>query len=64
MKTMPIFNPKVLFLLIVFLNYQVGNIGQTNYGASKAGVIGLTKSAAKELAKYVICFFVKNKLAE
>lgn len=27
-----------------------GNIGQMNYAASKAGVIGLTKSAAKELA--------------
>ncbi len=27
-----------------------GNAGQVNYGASKAGVIGLTKSAAKELA--------------
>lgn len=28
----------------------VGNIGQTNYAASKAGIIGLTKSMAKELA--------------
>ena len=27
-----------------------GNAGQANYAASKAGVIGLTKSAAKELA--------------
>lgn len=27
-----------------------GNAGQVNYAASKAGVIGLTKSAAKELA--------------
>lgn len=27
-----------------------GNMGQTNYVASKAGVIGLTKSLAKELA--------------
>ncbi len=27
-----------------------GNTGQANYAASKAGVIGLTKSAAKELA--------------
>ncbi len=26
-----------------------GNVGQANYAASKAGVIGLTKSAAKEL---------------
>ena len=27
-----------------------GNAGQVNYSASKAGVIGITKSAAKELA--------------
>ena len=27
-----------------------GNIGQVNYAASKAGVIGLTKAAARELA--------------
>jgi 3-oxoacyl-[acyl-carrier protein] reductase len=29
---------------------QMGNAGQVNYSASKAGVIGLTKSMAKELA--------------
>ena len=28
----------------------IGNKGQTNYAASKAGLIGLTKSVAKELA--------------
>jgi 3-oxoacyl-[acyl-carrier protein] reductase len=28
----------------------MGNAGQTNYAASKAGVIGLTKSLAKEVA--------------
>ncbi len=28
----------------------MGNAGQVNYSASKAGVIGMTKSAAKELA--------------
>ena len=28
----------------------MGNPGQANYAASKAGVIGLTKSAAKEFA--------------
>ena len=28
---------------------QIGNAGQSNYAASKAGIIGLTKSMAKEL---------------
>lgn len=32
------------------LSGKSGNAGQTNYSAAKAGVIGLTKSAAKELA--------------
>jgi 3-oxoacyl-[acyl-carrier protein] reductase len=31
-----------------------GSPGQINYGASKAGVIGLTKSAARQLARYGI----------
>ncbi len=29
----------------------IGNAGQTNYSASKAGLIGLTRSLSKELAK-------------
>ena len=29
----------------------IGNPGQINYSASKAGILGLTKSAAKELGK-------------
>lgn len=33
----------------------MGNVGQTNYSSSKAGLIGLTKSSAKELAARGIC---------
>lgn len=31
------------------LSGKIGNPGQTNYSAAKAGIIGLTKAAAKEL---------------
>lgn len=33
----------------------MGNAGQANYSASKAGVIGLTKSMARELASRNVC---------
>ena len=33
----------------------VGNIGQVNYAASKAGLIGLSKSVAKELGSRGVC---------
>jgi 3-oxoacyl-[acyl-carrier protein] reductase len=29
---------------------KIGNIGQTNYSSAKAGMVGLTKASAKELA--------------
>jgi len=42
---------------IVFVSSVVGqdgNVGQANYAASKAGLIGLTKALALELARYGI----------
>lgn len=33
---------------------QVGNIGQVNYAASKAGVEALTRTAAKELSRSAV----------
>lgn len=33
----------------------IGNAGQANYSASKAGIIGLTKTVARELASRNIC---------
>lgn len=33
---------------------KVGNPGQTNYSAAKAGIVGLTKAAAKEAARHGI----------
>lgn len=35
---------------ITSISGLMGNAGQTNYAASKAGLVGLTKSVAKELA--------------
>lgn len=34
---------------------RIGNPGQTNYSASKAGIIGFSKSLAKELAGRGVC---------
>jgi 3-oxoacyl-[acyl-carrier protein] reductase len=48
----------------------VGNAGQSNYSASKAGILGLTKSLAKELAKRGICVnaiapgFIETKMTQ
>jgi 3-oxoacyl-[acyl-carrier protein] reductase len=35
---------------IASISGEMGNVGQANYSASKAGVIGLTKTLARELA--------------
>jgi 3-oxoacyl-[acyl-carrier protein] reductase len=48
----------------------IGNAGQTNYAASKSGMIGFTKSLAKELASRNICInciapgFIKTDMTE
>jgi 3-oxoacyl-[acyl-carrier protein] reductase len=34
---------------------QMGNAGQANYAASKAGIIGMTKALAKEFASRGVC---------
>jgi len=34
------------------MNAELGNFGQANYTAAKAGIIGFTKTAAIELARY------------
>lgn len=49
---------------------KTGNIGQVNYAASKAGVVGLTKTSAMELARYnircnaVLPGFIKTEMTD
>jgi len=33
----------------------VGTVGQVNYSAAKGGILSLTKSVARELARYNVC---------
>ncbi|XP_018609888.2 (3R)-3-hydroxyacyl-CoA dehydrogenase isoform X2 [Scleropages formosus] len=46
--------PKGSIITIGSIVGKMGNIGQVNYSASKAGVVGLTRTAAKELSKFGI----------
>lgn len=41
-------------ILNVSSRSALGNVGQANYSAAKAGVLGLTRATAKELARYDI----------
>lgn len=45
----------------------IGQVGQVNYGTAKAGIVGLTKNTALDMAKYnvtanVICPFAYTRL--
>uniref|UniRef100_A0A3Q3M7X9 (3R)-3-hydroxyacyl-CoA dehydrogenase n=1 Tax=Mastacembelus armatus TaxID=205130 RepID=A0A3Q3M7X9_9TELE len=46
--------PKGSMVTVGSIVGKVGNIGQVNYAASKAGVEGLTRTAAKELSRFGI----------
>lgn len=41
-------------VLVSSINGERGKLGQTNYAASKAGLIGLARSAARELGRFGI----------
>jgi len=51
-NAVPILEKKSRIISISSVVGLYGNFGQTNYAASKAGIIGFTKSLAKELAKH------------
>lgn len=48
----------------------IGNVGQINYAASKAGILGITKSVAKELAprnircNAIVPGFIKSEMTD
>jgi 3-oxoacyl-[acyl-carrier protein] reductase len=45
-------NKRGAIVNISSLSGKVGMVGQTNYSAAKAGIVGLSKAAAKELAHH------------
>ena len=50
----PEFYPKKNVINISSIVAKYGNIGQANYASSKAGVLGFTKTVAREMARYNI----------
>ena len=52
------------------INGAIGAFGQTNYAAAKAGIVGFTKSLAKETGKYGITVnavapgFIKSEMSD
>ncbi len=53
-KMDPAFYPKKRIINISSIVAKGGNVGQANYTASKAGVIAMTKTIAKEMSRYNI----------
>mgnify|MGYP001585930757 CR=1 FL=1 len=50
-QALPLMGENGRIINISSIIWQYGNFGQCNYGAAKAGIIGFTKSLAKELGK-------------
>ena len=50
-QALPILRPGARIVSLASVSGQLGLFGQANYAASKAGLIALTKVAARELAK-------------
>ncbi len=48
--------PQCSIINVASIVGKIGNMGQSNYAASKAGVEAFTRTVSKELAKYVDTF--------